>query len=301
MIYSYPTVYAIGHAAILDLFANPVLVEEKIDGSQFSFGVIDTELQCRSKGKQIVLDAPEKMFEHATASILELAPALHPNWIYRCEYLSKPHHNTLAYDRVPPYYLILYDIATGLETYMTYEQKAAEASRLGLWCVPCLYQGMVDNVDQFNAMLENVSILGGSKIEGVVVKNYTLFTKDKKVALGKYVSEKFKEIHANEWKSSNPATKDITDLLIAKYRSPARWQKAVQHLREAGNLESSPRDIGNLIKEAQNDVKQECEEEIKDLLFAHFWSKIQRGIIAGLPEWYKEELLKSAFDTKETA
>ena len=35
---SYPKVYAIGHRAIGDIFKDTVLVEEKIDGSQFSFG-----------------------------------------------------------------------------------------------------------------------------------------------------------------------------------------------------------------------------------------------------------------------
>ena len=37
-------------------------------------------------------------------------------------------------------------------------------------------------------------------------------------------------------------------------------------------------------------------EEIKEKLFNHFWQQIQRGITAGLPEWYKQKLLESAFD-----
>jgi ATP-dependent RNA circularization protein (DNA/RNA ligase family) len=39
MILSYPSIYALGHRAIRELFDGPVVVEEKIDGSQFSFGV----------------------------------------------------------------------------------------------------------------------------------------------------------------------------------------------------------------------------------------------------------------------
>ena len=60
LIHSYPTVFAIGHKMIADLFNGSVVVEEKVDGSQFSFGVIDGELVCRSKGQQIVVNAPEK-------------------------------------------------------------------------------------------------------------------------------------------------------------------------------------------------------------------------------------------------
>jgi hypothetical protein len=75
--------------------------------------------------------------------------------------------------------------------------------------------------------------------------------------------------------------------------------KAVQHLRDVGTLEQSPRDIGNLIKEIQEDTKKECEEEIKKILFDHFWKNISRGITAGAPEWYKEELLKLSFEDRE--
>ena len=37
--HSFPSVYAVGHAALADLFLDDVIVEEKVDGSQFSFGL----------------------------------------------------------------------------------------------------------------------------------------------------------------------------------------------------------------------------------------------------------------------
>ena len=117
--------------------------------------------------------------------------------------------------------------------------------------------------------------------------------------MGKYVSEAFKEVHEADWKARNPHGKDLIQKFIEKYHSPARWQKAVQHLREAGKLEGSPRDIGMLIREIPADVRKEEEQAIKDALFEHFWLQIQRGIIAGFPEWYKSELAKSAFDRGE--
>jgi hypothetical protein len=298
-IYSYPTVYALGHSAIIDIFKDPVLLEEKIDGSQFSFSLnMDGELLCRSKGKQMILDAPEHMFEKAVVSIRNRVDLLHPDWIYRCEYLEKPHHNTLNYERIPKDNLIGFDIGTELEVYMSYEDKVKEFKRIGFECVPKLYEGMIESIDQFMPFLDKLSILGGTNIEGVVAKNYTLFTKDKKIAIGKYVSEKFKEVNAAEWKHSNPTQSDILGELITRYRTPARWNKAIQHLREQGLLEDSPRDIGKLIVEAQIDTEKECEEEIKDILYKHFMPKIKRGIISGLPEWYKEQLLGNAFQDK---
>lgn len=292
---SYPSIYAIGHRAIEDIFKTPVSVEEKVDGSQYSLMRYKDMLYCRSKGTQIVLDNPEKMFTKAVETAKELYPLLHDGWVYRCEYLQKPKHNTLAYDRVPHKNLILFDVMIGVETYLTYEEKVKEGKRLGLETVPLIFQGIVTDIKMFNKFLETLSILGGTTIEGIVVKNYDLFTRDKKIALGKYVSERFKEIHNKEWKKTNPSITDILSKLVATYRSEARWEKAVQHLREAGNLDNSPKDIGALMKEVQIDIIKECEEEIKEILFKHFWSKVRRGLTNGLPEWYKQKLMEDSF------
>jgi len=295
MIHSYATVFQLGHKMIADIFSGPVVVEEKVDGSSFSFGLIDGELQCRSKSKQLILDAPEKMFTKAVATAQELSGLLHPGWVYRSEFLEKPKHNVLSYERVPLKNVIIFDIDTGGENYLTPEEKRAEAERLGLECVPVFYSGMVGSMDQFMQLLDTVSCLGGNRIEGIVVKNYNVFTAEKKIALGKYVSERFKEVAGGEWRKANPTDADITSQLITRYRTPARWEKAIQHLRERGELEESPRDIGKLIYEISDDVRRECEQEIKDYLFVHFWSKIQRGVTAGAADWYKEELLKNSF------
>lgn len=42
---SYPQIYALGHRYLEDLLKDPVLVEEKIDGSQFSFGRFPAKAQ----------------------------------------------------------------------------------------------------------------------------------------------------------------------------------------------------------------------------------------------------------------
>ena len=101
--HSYPSPKAVGHGMIRHLFLDDVTVEEKIDGSQFSMGVFgpDRELRCRSKGAQLNLYAPEKMFIQAIETAKRLAPLLTEGYTYRCEYLQKPKHNALAYDRIP--------------------------------------------------------------------------------------------------------------------------------------------------------------------------------------------------------
>jgi RNA ligase len=302
MINAYSSIFAIGHKALENLFDEPVQVEEKIDGSQFSMAVIDGVLYCRSKKQNIIVEEPEPMFGLAVmvARALHERKLLKPSWVYRCEYLKSNHHNVLCYDRVPESHLALFDICiANTENYLSYEDKAYEAKALGISCVPLLYKGEVDSADKLKSFLEYQSFLGGQKIEGFVVKNYKRFGLDKKVLMGKYVREEFKEVQGGEWRKNNPAAKDIVTKLIERYKSPARWDKAVQHLREAGELENSPRDIGKLIREIPTDVQKECEEEIKQLLFNHYWPQIRRGIISGFPEYYKENLLEKQFE-KET-
>lgn len=300
---SYPSIFNVGHAAVKDLFKDPVYVQEKIDGSQFSFGVdLNGVLYARSKGASLNLEAPEKMFSEAVATVKELQPLLHPGWTYRGEYLKKPNHNTLIYMRVPNKHVILFDINTGLEEYLGYSDVVVEATRLGLETVPLLHEGVIEDLNEFRKFLETVSVLGGNKVEGVVIKpvGYNVFGKDKKALMAKFVSEAFKEAHQGAWKEANPGQSDILIKLSIDYKTVARWQKAVQHLKETGELTDSPQDIGKLINEVGRDTDKECQEEIKHLLYKWAWPKLSRAIIAGLPEWYKEELLKKQFAT-ETA
>lgn len=289
--HSYPKIYALGHRAIAELLFDPVLVEEKIDGSQISFARYGGTLLMRSRNQEMNPDAPEKLFARAAEVIRELASRLHDGWVYRAEYLAQPRHHTLSYQRVPAQHVIVFDINDGDESYLTHDAKAEESARLGLEVVPCLHSGMVTDTCLFRDLLSRTSVLGGQTIEGVVVKNYCRFGPDKKALMGKYVSEAFKETHRTSWKRTNPTSGDIIERLADTYRTPARWRKAVQHLRERGELQGAPQDIGPLIREATQDINAECGDEIRDALWRWAWPKLARRVTAGLPEWYKGELL----------
>jgi len=293
--HTYPKVYALGHAAVANLFDGPVVVQEKVDGSQFSFGIFNGTLKCRSKGKEQDPDAPDQMFTHALETVHAIKGKLVHGWTYRGEYLQKRKHNALCYDRVPNGHIILFDINDNHESYLPPAKVRDEALHLGLECVPTLATlGHQPSMDDLNAWLDIESILGGHKIEGVVIKNYTQFGADKKALMAKFVSEAFKEKHAKVWGEQNKSHKDIVADIVDVYCNENRWAKAVQHLREVGVLEGSPRDIGLLIKEIPADILDECEDEIKELLFRHFWKQISRGVVIGIPEWYKRRLAESA-------
>src|SRR3990167_10813374 len=74
--HSYPSIYALGHHAVKDLFRGPVIVEEKIDGSQFSFGLFDDGMRYKSKGAIVYAESPG-MFQLAVDGARSRADVLH--------------------------------------------------------------------------------------------------------------------------------------------------------------------------------------------------------------------------------
>lgn len=116
---------------------------------------------------------------------------------------------------------------------------------------------------------------------------------------GKYVTEEFKEVHHKDWKKNNTG-KGKLETLKEQYRSEARWRKAIQHIKENGELEGSPRDIGMLIKEIKKDVTDEEKENIKTHLWSLFGDDFLREAVNGFPQWYKEELMKGNIDAESS-
>jgi len=300
----YPKLYPLGHRAVRDLLEDEVIVEEKIDGSQFSFGLgEDGRPWIASKRKVMPVDEPEHMFKKAAEVVQRLSDQgrLNSHYVYRGEYLQKPKHNSLAYDRTPRDHIMIFDvqmIGDMFESCLTSGVKRLIAERMGLESVPVLFKGRIACRDQLNQLLELESVLGGQKIEGVVIKqaNVNKFDHAGKALMAKFVSERFKEIH--QGKQRNPRSKpaDVVQALIESVRTPARWEKAVQHLREDGKLTGTPKDIGLLIREVQSDVSTEAEEHIRDTLFNHFLKPVLRGSVTGLAEWYKARLVEAQFE-----
>ena len=175
--HSYPKVYALGHAAIGGLLLDAVIIQEKLDGSQFSFGIEGGELKMKSRNA-IVDPANPGMFALAVETVQSRQHLLVEGRTYRCEYLMKHKHNTLTYARVPKGHLVLFDVNVGHEAYCHFQEVEKIAVDLGIDMVPTLHTGHVVNPGFIKDLLGSVSFLGGTQIEGVVVKNYGRFGRD---------------------------------------------------------------------------------------------------------------------------
>lgn len=293
-LHSYSQIFSMEHKATIPLRSAKVIIEEKVDGSQITFGMIGGALCIRSKGQEIHIGAVPNIFGPSVLTIEKLfaegklVEGLH----YRGEAISKPRHNVLAYARVPIGNIALYDIDDGQCNFLSRQEKEEAALKLGLEVVPLLFEGVLEPGQDLEAFVSKESFLGGQQVEGIVVKPalYDLYSQDKKVVMGKLVRESFKEIHRGAWKASNPGPKDILTELGNQYRTPARWDKALIHLKERSQIEGKAKDIGPLIKEVRDDVERECREDIKDALWAWAWPHVGRKLHAGLPEWYNSLL-----------
>lgn len=300
MITAFPKIFAIGTDYIRDIFKETVEVTEKIDGSQFVFGKVKGELFLRSKGAMLYTANPEKMFAEAIAYIEQIQDRLPEGMIFYSEYLKKPKHNTLKYERVPKNHLMLFGV---MHISQKFELNTYEyADILEIEHVPVLHYGRIENAAELSAMLERDSVLGGCKVEGVVVKNFQrqFFLGGQPIPLmaGKFVSESFKEVHRERW-GAEEVGKNRMEVFFDSFRTPARWEKAVQHLLERGELENEPRDIGKLFKEVHTDIETEEMEAVKLFLWNEFKGELKRKATAGLPEWYKERLMGRAFEQQE--
>lgn len=296
---SYPKIYNLGHKYLENLFDEAVQIEEKVDGSQFSFGrTLEGTLFYRSKGRELFAPVTDFLFKAAVEYVTSIANKLPMGYTYRGEVLCRQRHNTLAYDRTPSHNIIIFDIDKGEENYVQYDEKVRLAKELDLETVPLLHFGKVNDFQELKQFLSINSILGGATVEGMVIKNYNRFGIDKKTVMGKWVREEFKEANGVGFRKANPTTSDVLVDLIQMYKSPIRWEKAVNHYREDGKLLDDLKDIGPLIGVICKDVHDECQDEIKEQLFNYFWPKMMRGITGGFPDWYKERLAKSQF--KET-
>jgi hypothetical protein len=295
----YPKIRTVGHREVAALLPGDVVIQEKIDGSNFTFGrTNDGKLFCLSRNQVLNLDEDCGMFQTAVDYVKSIDDKIPPATMFRCEYLRTPTHNVIKYDRVPLNHLVLFEaeqqniygdwILTGCSGELILIEWAR---RLDIEPVRFFFRGMLEpqNVlSVFEDCMGHESQLGGTKPEGIVIKNPSAFTDSGDICRAKLVRQEFKEIMAHNKK--NPSDGGDPSSLGHRFGGEPRWRKAIQHLRDEGRLKEGPEDIGPLMKEIQRDVEVECIDEIKEALWKRYKKDILNGACHGFVEWYKKEI-----------
>lgn len=295
----YGKILTIGDPLLKELFDGEVVIQEKVDGSQFRFGLKDGKPWYGSKS--VLYDdehPPDKMFnvamQKANGVLAECLSRDFKDVSFFCEFLKSQQHNSLKYGRVPKNNLVLFDVYNGMGGYWANsEQLLAYSTVFGFEPVPVLFKG-VATIDTLAPLLETESVLGGVKIEGVVVKNYgkplILYGKGQTL-MGKFVREEFKELNKAVWGVGESPQEKIAKM----FPSEPRWMKTVQHAKEQGLLSNSPKDFAVLLPALEKDFYEEAEAVAKDEL----WKRFKREIAAiavnrpAFVTWYKQQLMEA--------
>jgi hypothetical protein len=251
-----------------------------------------------------VVEQPDDLFIPAVDSVLRNVDIIPSDIVFYGETLGRKKHNVLDYGCVPLNNIALFAaMKIHSQSIMPYNDLRYWARRFRMATVPILWEGEIDPRSDLLAFMGSLlnfdSVLGNTKIEGVVVKNYNL---DGMIGgqylpylTGKFVSERFREKSSRKAYGAAKTRQSLIEY-FKSFRTEARWQKAIQHLRDDGTLTGEPKDIGPLLKELWEDFRKEEEANIMAWLWRKHEKQIHRSLIAGFPEWYKEQILKGEID-----
>ena len=175
---AYPKVAALGHRAVADIFDGKVEFSEKLDGSQFAFGIVGGELHYRSKGRQIPRNSVQEndLFYPVIRWVEDLADAgniMEDHWFYG-ETLRKPKHSTLCYDRVPRNHFALFGVSTAWDagaSWFPYKGLCIISDTLG--CEVAQRLVIEPTAEAVLAWIDenHESQLGGTPMEGVAKRS----------------------------------------------------------------------------------------------------------------------------------
>ncbi|SNW62027.1 RNA ligase [Orpheovirus IHUMI-LCC2] len=309
----------IGHLSNNDKFKTlternvQMYIEEKIDGSQLSFYLVDDKLKFVCKGKEI---EPGNISFNKTILLLEhhlINNRLNDNYIYHGEALSKKRHNVIKYSRLPKCCIVIYDIYDiKTREWLDYNKKKEECNRLGLECVKLLYMNdkvetnMIDKCNELINKIEDGTLYSQlstddnkCNMEGVVLKHHNFYDqrKEKTSAVKlKLVSENFKERHKKpevkdrtiSW--DNEIGNEVTELLKEyglQFNTEARFRKAYQRVRDNGEKIT----YDAVVRDLDVDFDKEYMKETMVYLYAHLSQVIKRYGRSSLSEWYKNQTL----------
>jgi hypothetical protein len=277
-------------------------LEEKYDGSQLSFWLNEqSELEFFNKGKRLLTRNSEipKMWKPATAQLAIIKDQFKSKYTYHGELIAKLKDKTVIYGRLPKYCFILYDINDSEGNPLNYDEKVAESNRLGFDYCQKIAEFSASEVSHysdeeffqlFNQHLQTLSSLSDNKhctkIEGFVIKQLHFHDNDQlKIKRLKWVSPIHQEKHGMgeiQYYKSKSFEEVIRDLGFC-YSTPARLQKAKNHLMERSDDENPTFTNAEIIEELDNDFRTECLDEYNQKLKEIFGKKFK--------DYYDEKMI----------
>lgn len=302
----YPKILSLGHDLVADIFNNPVEISEKIDGSQCRIHLTEDITACGSKNTGI---ADMNMFGIAHEQTQRI-------WNEKVwmtfgndvtlftEFLNKEKHNVLVYDRVPLNNLYLFGAIID-DRHLQTEELIKLANELQIEPPNILASEIkIGDQEELKSYLTFDSVLGGTILEGVVIKGYhdtypPLLASTQAFfsypLASKLVRDDFKERLHKEWGGKKKKELPINKV-TAEFFTEARFHKSVQHLDDEDKIEYEMKDLKVLIPEFYDDLLDEEKDEIAKVALEGFWAHLRKKSDAFVVKEWKKYLLEKQFN-----
>jgi ATP-dependent RNA circularization protein (DNA/RNA ligase family) len=273
----YPKIYRLGSEEVtefLDFNEDTVVVEEKVDGGNFSTWLDeDGSLHVGSRNRDLTEEQDEKTFAKQRAYLTEKLKdkKLNPDYIYYLECMAT---HTIKYSTAPD--MIGIDIRLkrsmvegeyGL--FLARDLRCQLFDELGIENVPLVWRGTIGELkkQKIEYLIPKSKYYDG-KAEGICLKNYC-----RKSRQGNH--QLYAKVVADEFKENNKAVfggvrkKDTdTEKIVEQYCTQARVYKQINRLTQEDGKPLQMDLMRYLPQAVSKDILQ---EEITEIFEAYKW------------------------------
>ena len=300
----YPKVLHVGAPLVATIFDDEVEISEKADGSQCRINLTDeyamvcSKNQCPADGGMfsIAHEQGDRIWSETDWKQFGEEVTLF------CEFLKSEKHNTIKYDRVPKNHLYLFGAIVD-DVHMKTGDLREIAAVVEVDPPNIMYEGKVDSAEELKEFMTHDSYLGGSKVEGVVIKNYNRTYDPLQVhsqefigypVAAKFVREDFKAANMKNWNLQTRVS--CVDAVVERYFTGERFQKSIQHLGDEGKITYTKKDLQYLIPEFFNDLVDEKKEAMTNMIMAEVFKTIKKRADGFVVKAWIDHLTERQFD-----
>lgn len=291
----YHKIIRYGHKSTQDVLnkGDYIIIQEKIDGANASFAVINGELKCWSRNRELNESNTLEGFYEWVQQNVQVQKLLE-GVVYFGEWTAQ---HKVSYEGYMKQFF-LYDIYNlHLEEYVSFSMVRDEAKRLGLQLIPVFFEGEFESFEQLMSYVGRTDLGGKLKGkptgEGIVVKNVNYRDEFGKQVFVKLVIDGFREIQRQKQTKDSKKAFSEAESKVRECVTLPRVEKQVFKLIDNGLLdrEYGIEDMGFLLKHTSPMVAEDIlKEEMQD--FNVTIKDIQTYMVKVLPLVLKE-IIKS--------
>lgn len=265
-----------GDEELNELLVNPeddLVIQEKIDGANFRFMVVDGRIVFGSR-TQSIGDSNQEIggnWKRCVEFIKEKVNVdlVNGMFIFYGECCVK-HSMSYDWDKIPPYLgFDIMNIDSG--QFLPYPLVKDIFTELNLPFVPVIKECKVKDLGIITDDSVPKSAYSECQAEGIVIKNYS------KQLFAKYVREKFKELNRETFGGAKKFAEDDSERIALAFCTNARIEKAIFKLLHEGN-KLEMRLMEELPRMVTNDIYEEHWKEICFSSWSVNFKKVRKHI-----------------------